>query len=108
MWSNGQDNMSRGLGKIERKIIEALKTKEYVRIAEIRNAVYGGNATESQKQTLWRSIRKLHDKGIVGYTAQVIMFRVWDEYALEMGYNKHAYRELCLKRRPYRAYYLSG
>ena len=47
--------MSRGLGKVERKIIEALKTKEKgkpMKIGEIRKAPYGDHATECQKQTL--------------------------------------------------------
>ncbi len=102
--------MSRGLGKVERKIIETLKTKEKgkpMKIAEIRKTLYGDHATESQKQTLWRSIRKLHNKGILDYGAPQILFTVWAKRATEKGYDVDAYQDLCLKRHPYRGYYLS-
>lgn len=58
--------MSKGLGKIEKNIIEILL--EYRGLSPVEfifSEIYGKESSNSQKQSVWRAIRSLEKKNII-------------------------------------------
>lgn len=84
--------MGRGLGKIQQKVLEALRQddREWLSVWCVTHIVYNGyenfkkdqydvTLTESKKQSVWRAVRTLEGRGLIESRIEILYPLVYDD-----------------------------